>query len=216
MESIAPRRKRLTNNERREDLLDVAARTLLDLGYEAMTMDIVTERAGVSRGLLYSHFGSLDELLFGVYLRECAKLDVWIGELLKNAVTFDDKVRAIVRAYYEFEHAPNALLAQLNLCMTHRWFTSWGRRDRLDLVGRRWAEIISDEFDVAPEISALLARAAAASTDMIVTAWHKGAVPRGIAESLAVDYLLSGLAAAAGARQCLASDVVTPIRRHAG
>jgi len=199
VEAIEQRRKRLTSRQRREHLLDVTARAIIDIGYETVTMDIVKERAGVSRGLLYSHFGSLDDLMFGLYTRECSRLDVLIADLVQNAATFDEKVRAVVRAYYDFEELHGAVLGQLNLCMTNRWFVP-SRRDRLDVIFKHWADIIAHEFGLSSQVSELLARAAAGSTEMMVTAWRNSIVPRGIAETLAVEYALSGVSAAIASR----------------
>jgi AcrR family transcriptional regulator len=50
--------RRLRSNERREQLLSVAARLFAESGYEATTMDHVALAAGVTKPLLYQHFES--------------------------------------------------------------------------------------------------------------------------------------------------------------
>jgi AcrR family transcriptional regulator len=50
--------KRLTSNERRSQLLHVAAELFARTGYEATTMDQVATAAGVTKPLLYQHFES--------------------------------------------------------------------------------------------------------------------------------------------------------------
>lgn len=47
----------------RTRLLDVAARQLLELGFDRVTVNSITRDAGVSRGTLYAYFGDVD----GVY-----------------------------------------------------------------------------------------------------------------------------------------------------
>jgi len=51
-----PRPARLPRNERREQLLDVAAGLILEKGTEAVTMEGVAAAAGVSKGLGYAYF----------------------------------------------------------------------------------------------------------------------------------------------------------------
>lgn len=65
---------RLARAERREALLDAAAALAAQGSPEAITMDAVAERAGVSRPLVYRHFPNRDELVAAVYQRETTHL----------------------------------------------------------------------------------------------------------------------------------------------
>ncbi len=62
--------KRRTQVERsattRRHLLDAAIECLSKFGYLQSTVEVVAERAGVSRGAVQHHFGSRDELLLAV------------------------------------------------------------------------------------------------------------------------------------------------------
>jgi AcrR family transcriptional regulator len=53
--------------KRREDLLDAAVQLILSGGVEAVSMEMVADRAGVSRPLVYKHFASP-----GSFLRCCS------------------------------------------------------------------------------------------------------------------------------------------------
>ena len=53
---VAPRR--MTTEARREQLLAFGRRHFAENGYDAMPMDAIAERAGVSKGLLYHYFGN--------------------------------------------------------------------------------------------------------------------------------------------------------------
>ncbi len=63
-----PRRR--TQEERsaatRRRLIDAAVECLSDLGYLEATVEVVAERAGVSRGAVQHHFGSRNDLLIAV------------------------------------------------------------------------------------------------------------------------------------------------------
>ena len=56
MMDLGPRR--MTTEARREQLLAFGRRHFAEHGYEAMPMDAIADRAGVSKGLLYHYFGN--------------------------------------------------------------------------------------------------------------------------------------------------------------
>ncbi len=51
-------RTRLSPEERREQLLDLGIRLLATRSLDELTIDLLAEEAGISRGLLYHYFGS--------------------------------------------------------------------------------------------------------------------------------------------------------------
>ena len=58
---------RLTSQDRRAALVGAAQECIADGGIQAFTVDRVCDKAGVSRGLITHHFGSMDALLTAVY-----------------------------------------------------------------------------------------------------------------------------------------------------
>jgi AcrR family transcriptional regulator len=56
--ATAPSGRRLTAEERRRQLFDVALRLFSERGYAATTMDDIAEAAGVTKPLVYQHFES--------------------------------------------------------------------------------------------------------------------------------------------------------------
>ena len=65
--TLSPKQQEIRDRE--ELLLDVAQRMLLERGYEELRMDKVAEAIGVSKGTVYQHFGSRDDLLAAVAAR---------------------------------------------------------------------------------------------------------------------------------------------------
>lgn len=55
--TAAPR-TRLSPDERREQLLDLGVRLLAHRSLDELSIDLLAEQAGISRGLLYHYFGS--------------------------------------------------------------------------------------------------------------------------------------------------------------
>ena len=64
---------------RRQRVLDAAGQSFAARGFAKTTMDEIASRAGVSKGLLYAHFGGKEELLVRVMERT---LDEW-GDVIR-------------------------------------------------------------------------------------------------------------------------------------
>jgi AcrR family transcriptional regulator len=81
--------------ERREQLiLDVAGHVFARAGYEAAPMDEIAERAGVSKPMLYTYFGSKE----GLYLAYIERAGGELLERLLRATAPDDQSVAGLRA----------------------------------------------------------------------------------------------------------------------
>jgi AcrR family transcriptional regulator len=64
---------RLPAAERREQLLDVTKAIVAARGFHGVSIERVAREAGVSRPIVYGHFGDLDGLLEALVLRESAR-----------------------------------------------------------------------------------------------------------------------------------------------
>lgn len=64
------RPRRLTSSERRAQLIDVGRAVFAQRGYEATSVEEVAERAGVSKPIVYEHFGGKEGLYAVVVDRE--------------------------------------------------------------------------------------------------------------------------------------------------
>jgi len=100
------------SSDRRDHLLDAATELLAD-GDDAVSMDSVAERAGVSRPLVYKHFANRAELLASVYERESNLLHRELAVAVNAAATLDDKFRALVRGALRAEASRGATFAAL-------------------------------------------------------------------------------------------------------
>jgi AcrR family transcriptional regulator len=78
-------RTRTTGAERREQLLDVARAVFGEKGFDATSVEELASRAGVSKPVVYEHFGGKDGLYATVVDREMSRL----LELIEAALTLD-------------------------------------------------------------------------------------------------------------------------------
>src|SRR3954447_22820859 len=106
----APRAARLRRGERRGHLLDVAAELVAERGIDAMTMEAVAARAGVSKGLGYAYFPNRGEMLAALFDREMSALDGRVLAAMETAGTLEDRIRATARVWYDAVGERGALL----------------------------------------------------------------------------------------------------------
>jgi AcrR family transcriptional regulator len=65
--------RRLPAEQRREQLLDVVTKLVLDEGFGAVSIDRVAREAGIARTVVYSQFGNLEGLLNALVDRAAAR-----------------------------------------------------------------------------------------------------------------------------------------------
>jgi len=103
-------RRRLTPDQRRAELIGAGAELFARLPYDEVSLDDVAARAGVSRALVYRHFGGKSELFTAVYRRA--------ADQLMAATTFDsrlplaEQIEAGLAAHFDYFQANrNTVLA---------------------------------------------------------------------------------------------------------
>lgn len=67
-------------SERREQLLDVATELVVERGFPAVSVEAIAQRAGITRALIYQHFGDLEALLEAVIDREMTRAHSQVSE----------------------------------------------------------------------------------------------------------------------------------------
>lgn len=77
----ANRRTRKPRAQRREQLLEVAERLVLEGGVGALTMERLAEEAGIAKTVPYSHFGNSTGVLLAVLERHWQRLDDRLGRI---------------------------------------------------------------------------------------------------------------------------------------
>jgi TetR/AcrR family transcriptional regulator, fatty acid biosynthesis regulator len=112
-EPTTQRRQRLAPEARAQQILDVAAKLLLDEGFSEVSMERLGREAGISKALVYNYFPNRNDLLRALLEREIAVLRASQAAAVAAAKDFRDLVQRTTRLYIEHVHARGALLRKL-------------------------------------------------------------------------------------------------------
>ena len=151
-------RQRFSRATRRAMILDSAAELIVENGTSNLSMEVIGERAKVSKTLMYRYFEGLIELLRELLDREYNTLRKLQSEAAENAETYGELVRKVTQVYliYIEERGPiiEKLQAYPNISDMHDP-TDYRRNSAVGYL----AELVSESFDIPMDI-------AVASTDI--------------------------------------------------
>lgn len=101
--TAAPRRRRLSKEARRTQLIAAAEAVFSEVGYSGATMELVAARDGVTRSLLYEHFASIDELYLECHRTAREEMQQRVFEAVALAgPDLQDQLRAGFLAYFAY------------------------------------------------------------------------------------------------------------------
>ena len=103
----SPPRARLSARARRAQLLDVGRAVFAERGFELTSMDEVASRAGITKPIVYEHFGSKEGLYAAVVEREMDELVSAVSEALSTGTSRErwEGAVAVFLTYVENEPA---------------------------------------------------------------------------------------------------------------
>jgi AcrR family transcriptional regulator len=186
-------RTRLSPDQRREQLLELGVALLATRSLDELTIDVLAEEAGISRGLLYHYFGGKQDFREAVVRRAVDELVVQtapppgggpLDRLLASLTAYVDYVeanrqgyRSIITAAASGNDALRSLAAEARFTLTDRIFTEDAQGDLIaDTPAHR-----------------LLVRGWAALTEELVLAWIED--PHGVSREQLVSTLTVSLPA---------------------
>jgi TetR/AcrR family transcriptional regulator, fatty acid metabolism regulator protein len=86
--------------ERERLILDAAEEIILEKGYYEMSMDDIAARVGISKGTVYLHFTSKDELVLALLAQHMQKFEDLITQTLHSDLSPSDSLRQLLRKVY--------------------------------------------------------------------------------------------------------------------
>jgi AcrR family transcriptional regulator len=194
MSTVAGRRRRLAPAIRRDQLLDAAARLIVEQGFLPLPLEQLARRAGVSKGLVYAYFAEQHDLFNALMAREFSAL---VEAGLDRAARHDSLERAVVDVamnYFDhvLRHGPllHILFADLYLAGRHDRRTIRQR----DAIARRFGRLARKETRLSvKEIVAAINMMLAIPEEAGKLAFHRE-TDAGLARDLCRALTLSALA----------------------
>ena len=127
-DKAAPRRRRLSRDARKGEIVLAAVELFSETGFEGSTRD-VAQRAGITQPLLYRYFPSKEDLIEAVY--EKVYLDRWSPDwdatLVDRSRSVKDRFQVFYEAYAQTMFDPIWLrisgFAALRNAKIHEWYT---------------------------------------------------------------------------------------------
>lgn len=141
--SARPNTTRLPAAERRQQLLDVALEAFSQQGFSATSMNDIAEAAGVTKPVLYQHFGSKRDLYLELLRDLGGRLRADVGKATAEAAGPRQQVENGMAAYFRWVESHRAGFEIL--------FDGETRRDREFL-----SEAAKVEHDIADAIASLI------------------------------------------------------------
>jgi AcrR family transcriptional regulator len=97
-------RRRMSASRRREQLLDVTTQLALDQSFHGVSIEAVAQAAGVTRALIYQHFGDLDSLLKAVVAREMSRARAQLSETQLRVLSEGDPLELMLESLRAYLH----------------------------------------------------------------------------------------------------------------
>jgi AcrR family transcriptional regulator len=189
-----PKRTRLPAAQRREQILDAAAAVIVERGFDGLTMEAITDRAGVSKALGYSYFNRLEDLLHALYDREFSVIYERLRPILLSEAPIETRIRDKVHTYFDVIAERHDLYIRLNTNLRGPTY----RQEREERQ-YKWegfvAEIVEAEYRVPKHLSRAVARLLMVLDDRCVQLWTRDGLPREEIEEVCVHFQLAGLEA---------------------
>ncbi len=103
---------------RREQLLDVTTELVAEVGFREVTIESVAKRAGITRPIVYEHFGDLNGLLDAVVEREMGRALVQVSETALQKLNEGPPIDLMIESLSSFLHAVRSHPSTWRLVLT--------------------------------------------------------------------------------------------------
>lgn len=101
-QSLTPKKGRMSRARRREQLIDVARELFGAHGYDAVSIEEIASHAGVSKPLIYEHFGGKEGLYQVIVDREVTSLTATLAAQLNSGQHPRSMLENVVIALLEY------------------------------------------------------------------------------------------------------------------
>ena len=203
---------RLRRAERYDVLVDAAAELVAEHDVEAVSMEAVAARAGVSRPLVYKHFPNRHELLAAVYRREAVTLDAEIVQAVQTAKGFEPIVRTLIRGVLSGARSRGETFARLQRAGARDATLRREQRQRDGRTVRYFARLAAEEFGLSEPRARAAVRVLLTGIDSVLAQWHAHPTveQERLLENVYVGLVLGGLRQLANQPSGAAAETARP------
>jgi AcrR family transcriptional regulator len=163
---------RLAHADRREDLLDAALVLVASGDVDAVSVEMVADRAGVSRALVYKHFANRTEILTALYEREATRLHNELSADVIAARTLEDKYRVLCRGSLAAAKAHGQIFEGLRSAAGMNRGLRKVQRDRDRMTGAAYVRQAVHELGVTQAVAEPVTLLLLGAIAPMLSAWH--------------------------------------------
>lgn len=190
--SEVSRSVRLPKRQRRRQLLQAARGVFVEMGFHAASMDDIAARAGVTKPVLYQHFGSKRDLYLAVLDSEATTFMGFMRSTLLSTSDNRARVAAAVDSYLTFISHDDAAY---RLFFESDLVTAPDVRERVERVDDECAsmvsQVIAQDTGLSESEATLLAYGLLGMAQSAARRWLRD---RDSADKLSAAHLLTALA----------------------
>jgi AcrR family transcriptional regulator len=186
---------RLGRQARREHLLDTAVAVVRARGADGLTLVTLAEAAGVSRPVVYDHFGTRPGLLLALYRRLDARYRAAIERALRDAPpTAGDVARVLSAAYFSCA-AEVPELGAVSAALKGSPETEAARHEMLDAYAELMAAALRPYTALPPDALRLRCAGVLGAAEAIAADVHRRRAAPAEAEAALAGLITGSLAA---------------------
>ena len=160
---MSEQRRRLSPQDRRDQLLDTARAILEEDGVGACTIGSVSRRAGVTPQLVHKYFGTRTSLLQDLFRREDDRYQADVRAQVAAAHDFEDVVRVFVTANFDQLSSATAI-GQLRVVPEMATIRDERRRADGRSAERVLVRAMAAEYPASPEATEFVLRLGSAAS----------------------------------------------------
>lgn len=182
-----PRGTRMSRSDRERQLIDIAEQVFGEHGYQVTTVDDIATRAGVTKPVIYDHFGSKEGLLAAVVTRMKAEITATLEQAwdaLGENSSMEDFMRAGARAFFTYIDGKGS---SFRLYQNEKAVVATAGAEIEDLRQAQ-AELMADRFTFLPVVAEMPREIRVASAELVVAVIEQLAVIRGRQPQVSIDF----------------------------
>ncbi len=124
--------KRLSAEERRDSIIEVAKRLFAEKGFHGVSIDEIVKQVGVSPSILYRHFSSKEALYEAVLHEFSATRESYVETVVDDDTCFETVLRGMTRVFV------NSIVSQPELLKMEMHSQLEGNSAAQDFFINRW------------------------------------------------------------------------------